>query len=61
MKTKNSFERTNPYDLNHVSKVDRYSSLVDRTRAPSKDPYITVPQNPNESIPQPTRYPAKKK
>ena len=34
--------RINPYDLNDVAKVDRYKSIEDRTRLPSKDPYITI-------------------
>ena len=42
-----TFERVNPYDLNHVSKFDRYGGLNDRTRKPSRDPFITIPSKDN--------------
>ena len=46
-----TFERVNPYDLNHVSKFDRYGGLKDRTRKPSRDPFITIPIKDNGKEP----------
>jgi hypothetical protein len=42
--------RNSPYDLNYVSKVERYSGLVERTRKPSKDPYTTISQIPKPGL-----------